>query len=85
MILCAPTVIVSERNNVVIEDEHGTIWKVEAGDPCRASINTLASRGYQYIVLPRVYLQGHQPPESIQVEGIRGLRLRDCMEELSST
>ena len=64
-----------------IEDEHGTPWVVEAGDPARKAVNTLKAAGFTYIVLTRSYLRGLTTDAhcgTIDVTDPRLVRLYDC-------
>lgn len=67
-----------------IEDEYGTPWLVEAGDPARKSVNLLKSLGFEYIVLPRSVLTTGIPCDTIESDTVAGIRMAECVEVLTS-
>ena len=83
---------------MIIDDEDGAHWLIEAGDPAREYGNLLARRGYHYQVLTRALICGTlsrgpslnhavSSPASrcdadVEGSGPAAVRLRDCLEEL---
>ena len=73
-----------------VDDEHGTTWHVEAGDPARQHANALKRLGCRWIVLPRcVILTGarieEQPPlPDSATADVRAhyIRMEDCLVAL---
>lgn len=53
----------------LIEDEHGTPWTVDAGDPGRKAVLALHALGVRYVVLPRAYLTGRVSYDIMLAEG----------------
>lgn len=69
---------------MLVEDETGRPWAVEAGDPARKFVNELSAKGLTWVVLPCYtfmagVLPGTEPPSA---GGLRTLRLRDCVTYL---
>jgi hypothetical protein len=66
-------------------DEKQTKWVVMAHDPASKYINTLKSKGFDFIVLPRyTYMYGIFPPALPPTEDvINSVRMHDCCKVLT--
>ena len=83
---------------MLIFDEYGMVWHVEAGDPARPACLLLGRLGFESIVLPRYVIRGILSPSDEAAHPIapppgtgampdigslvRSYRLADCLEAL---
>lgn len=64
----------------LIEDQHGTQWKVEAHDPAKGHVNQLNRAGFEYVVLPRkTFITGELVREQSAEGLVRSIRMADCL------
>lgn len=65
---------------MIIEDESGGRWRVEAGDPARRAVLALQAAGYRRIVLPWETLRTGNAPAATtgEPQTVAEYRLRDC-------
>ena len=78
---------------VVIEDEHGSSWAIDKGDPAYGACRTLIRAGIAaaHITLPRALIVGGKVPQSdiaaaldtaMDAQFLRYSRIWDCLVAL---
>jgi hypothetical protein len=69
---------------VIIEDDRGNKWVVQAGDPARKLITRLERSNYGWVVLPALALATGSLPETVKLPPteLAAFRMADCLKSL---
>jgi hypothetical protein len=69
---------------VIIEDDRGNKWVVQAGDPARKLVTRLERKNYTWMVLPATTMMTGELPEAREVahDELADVRMMDCVQAL---